>query len=65
MLIKLHVLFYFSTDKLRGIFLNALSANPKIEVAMTMPCSEIMFQKRALHKYVHMYAIINMCEAPF
>ena len=36
-------------DKVYGrvLFLNALSINPKTEVAMEMPRSEIMFRKRA------------------
>ena len=34
----------------RDLFQNALSANPKIDVSMIMPSSEIMFSKRALHK---------------
>ena len=38
----------------------ALSSNPKeIDVAVSMPSSEIMFQKRALYKYVHIYACVG------
>ena len=29
-------------------------------VAMPMPSSEIMFRKRALHKYVHIYPLIHL-----
>ena len=44
---------------------NALSAIPKIDVVMPMPSSEIMFCKRALHKYVHVYAYIHICKKLF
>ena len=39
------------------------SANPKIEAAMAMPCSEIKFRKWPLHKYVHRYAIIDIMKS--
>ena len=42
-------------------FPKCVSANPKeIEVAMAMPCSGVMFEKRALHKYVHVDTFIHM-----
>ena len=40
----------------RVLFQNAISTDPKIEFAMSMPHSGIMFDKRALHKYEHIYA---------
>ena len=42
-----------------------MSANPKIEFAMTMPSSEILFWKSALRKYVHIYAYRHICEKLF
>ena len=48
---------------IRVLFQNALSDNPKVGVAMSMPSSEIIFSKRALHKHVQMYAFINMLKA--
>ena len=42
----------------RAVFQNTISANPKIEFAMPMPSSKIMFWKTALHKYAHIYAYI-------
>ena len=39
--------------------------SPKIEVSMTMPRSDIMLWKRALHKYVPIYAFIHMRKALF
>ena len=47
----------------RALFQNVLSANPKIEVAMAMPSSKIMLWKGAVHKYVHIYALIHMWKA--
>ena len=47
----------------RTLFQNALSANPKVDVAMPMPSSEIIFWKRTLHTYVHTYAYIHMWKA--
>ena len=41
-------------------FQNALSTNPKIEVAMEIPSSVIMFWTKALHKYVHICTYIRM-----
>ena len=38
-----------------ALFQNALSADPKIVLAMRMPSSEIIMWKRGLQKYVHMY----------
>ena len=38
-----------------ALFQNAISANPKIELAMLMPNLEIKFWKTALLKYVHIY----------
>ena len=40
----------------RSLFQNALSANPKLDVAMPTPSSEIMFSNRAVQIYVHIYA---------
>ena len=45
----------------RALFQNTLNTNPKIDVALQMPSSEIMILKRALHKYVHIY----ICEKLF
>ena len=45
----------------RALFQTTLSANPKIDVAMRMPTSQIMFCKSAIQKYVHIYA----CEKLF
>ena len=39
----------------RTLFQNVLSADPKIEVAMAMPSSEIMFWKRFLDMYTCAY----------
>ena len=36
-------------------FQTSITANIKLEVAMPILNSEIMFWKRALHKYVHIY----------
>ena len=47
----------------RALFQNALSDNPKIDVAMPMPSSEIIFWKRILHKYVDIYAYTHMWKA--
>ena len=47
----------------RALFQNALSTNPRIDFAMPMPSSEIMFWKRAFHKYVHIYAYVHMSKA--
>ena len=49
----------------RALFRNTLSANPKIDVAMSMPSSKILFWKRAFHKYVHIYAYICMWKAHY
>ena len=52
-----------SRPKYRGyvaLFQKALSADPKIEVAVAMPCSRIMFWKRVLRKYVNIYALIHI-----
>ena len=46
---------------MRALFQKALSANPKIDVVMPLPSSEIVFWKRALHKQVHIY----ICEKLF
>ena len=43
----------------RALFQNASSANPKIDVTMSMPSSEIMFWKTNLHKYVHIYRCVK------
>ena len=51
--------------KWRALFQNALSGIKKIIATMSMPSSEIMFSKRALHKYVHIYAYIHMRKALF
>ena len=45
---------------MKSVFQNALSANPKIGVAMAMQYSEITFRKRALHKYVRIYEFTHM-----
>ena len=37
----------------------------KIEVAMPMPSSKVMFWKRALHKYIHTYPYILMWKTVF
>ena len=42
-----------------------LSANPEINVSIPMPSSEVMFWKRALHKYVHVYTYIYILEKLF
>ena len=43
------------------LFQNAISASPKLEVAISMPSSQNMFWKRAPHKYILIYAYIQMC----
>ena len=50
---------------MKSPFKSALSANPKINVAMAMSCSEIMLWKRALPKYVHIYMHLFTCEKLF
>ena len=42
---------------MRALFQNTISVNLKIELAMAMPSSEIMFWKRSLQKYLHTYAV--------
>ena len=49
----------------RALFQKALSANPKIELRMAIPDSEILFWKRDPHKYVHIYVFIHMCKVLF
>ena len=44
---------------LRALFQSAIIASPKIEFAMPMPSSELMFWKRTLHKYVHTDAFMK------
>ena len=44
----------------RALFLNVLSSNPNIDVAMLMPSLEIIFRKTALHNYVSIYAYTHM-----
>ena len=46
-------------------FQNALTATPKIDVAMPMLRSEIMFRKRTLHKclQLHVYPCVHMWKA--
>ena len=51
-------------NKRRDLFQSVLSTSPKIDAAMPMSSSEIMFWKRALHNYVHIY-IKNICEKVF
>ena len=43
-----------------ALFQNALSANSKIEFAIPMASSEIIFWKSILHKYVDKYAYTHM-----
>ena len=51
---------YITTHIWRALFHNAISVIPKIELAITMPMLEIVFHKRALHKYEHVCAYIHM-----
>ena len=43
-----------------GLSQNAISANLKIEFAISMPSSKIMFWKRALYKSEHINTHIHM-----
>ena len=58
--VSMHIMDYIYTYINRVIFLNTISTNPKIEFALPMPNSEIMFWKRTLHKYTHIYTIVHM-----
>ena len=53
-----YIWIYIYIHTWRALFLNVLIVNPKIEVAMAMPSSEIMFWRKALHKYVYIYTYI-------
>ena len=53
---------WLSVCILRALFQNALSANPTFEIAIPMPCSETIFLKRVLHKYIHIYMNLFICE---
>ena len=54
----LQMVSHMSLYKWRALFQNALSAIPKIDVAMPLPSLEIIFWKRVLHKYEHIYIYI-------
>ena len=41
------------------LFQNALSTDPKMEFAMPVPSSQIMFWQRSFHGYVHIYAPVH------
>ena len=42
-----------------------ISANANIEFPMPVSSSEIIFRKKALHKYIHIYAHIEMQKSLF
>ena len=50
---------------MKALFLNALSTDPQIDVAMPMSSSEVMFWKSTFHKYVYIQKHIYMCEKLF
>ena len=51
-----------SSSYIHTLFQNAISTIPKIDVAMSLPSSEVMFKKRASH---NMYTYVFICEKIF
>ena len=63
--IYIYIYIYICICIWRALFQKAISANPIIEVVIAMPISEIMFWKRDIHKYVHVYAVVHTCKHNF